>query len=155
MAKRPSRKETRVVFDSAIHYQIAANILLETMKKESLPLRDPTQLLYYRSVELALKACLLASGLSIPIARTGREITPLYEDCRENGLLRDNEYHDIDNLVALLEPKNFARRSRYAMEPMKDYISDLDWLQGSVAQLIRHVKPKVSDWAKSDGGTTQ
>ena len=151
MAKRPSSKETRLFFYGAIEYQIAANRLLETMRAESLPLRDPTHLLYHHAVELALKACLLASGLSIPIGRAGREITGLYADCRDNGLLGDNEYYDIHNLIALLESGNFGPRSRYAADPNKDSMSDLDRLQGAVAMLISNVKPQVSAWAESHG----
>lgn len=122
------------------------------MRAESLPLRDPTRLLYHHAVELALKACLLASGLSIPIGRAGHEITGLYSDCREHGLLGDNEYYDMHNLIALLESRSFGQRSRYAAEPDQDSMSDLDRHQGSVAMLIGNVKPKVSAWTESYSG---
>jgi HEPN domain-containing protein len=148
----PSEEDTGAVFEGAVQYLNAANILYEAITTERRAVIYPMYFLYHHAVELALKACLLAGGLRYPIDSTGHKITFLYGLGRDNGLLRDNETHDMQQLVSQLEAGNFRHRYRYAEHPHRYGMPDFRWVYNAIGELFAQVQSRVSVWAEANVG---
>jgi HEPN domain-containing protein len=141
----PNQKDTGAVFEGAVQYHNAADQLYQT-----LPMLYPMYFLYHHAIELALKACLLAGGLEYPTTGPdGHNITSLYERCRGNGVLVDDEQREMQFLVTMLESGNFGHRYRYAEHPHRHAMPDYRWVNDAVDRLFAQVEIRVRAWEKT------
>lgn len=141
MAKKDSHP--KAYFDAAKGYQSAADRLLLSIESgEGLLIRDPTYFLYAHAVELALKGCLLSSGIN---PKRTHVITELYGECCERNLIGRNDYnHDISNLIYFLGTANEYHEYRYPDTPEVPHaIPVLPWTREIVGRLMEEVEPNV------------
>jgi len=105
---------------------------------------DPVYLLYFQTVELALKAFLRSHGL--PIAgtnRKGHNLKALHEECQALGLkLGADDRLTIGNIIGLLVSGNVDHGFRYYSKKATS-LPDLSWTREVVADLMRVVAPEV------------
>jgi hypothetical protein len=150
-SKDHSEENAAGIFRMARYYQIAADRLLTIMKAgEKLPLRDPTYFLYAHSVELALKALLLANDLPIPTSREkGHDIGEIFVRCRDEKLIGPDPNLELNQLVVLLGAGNERQRYRYAGK-LTRIRPDLDWVSEGVGRLMQIVEPHVTAWTKGN-----
>ncbi|MGD0108794.1 MAG: HEPN domain-containing protein [Rhodopila sp.] len=140
------RSHPKAYFDAAKGYQSAADRLLLSIESgEGLLIRDPTYFLYAHAVELALKSCLLSSGIN---PKRTHVISRLYGECRERKLIGTTDYnHDIHNLIYFLGSANECHEYRYPDTPeVPRAIPDLPWAREIVGRLMEEVEPNVVAW---------
>ena len=108
-------------------------------------IRDPTYFLYAHAVELALKGCLLSSGIK---PKRTHAISELYGECRERKLLGRNDYNrDIYTLIYFLGTANQYHEYRYPDTPEVSHgIPVLPWTKEIVGRLMEEVEPNVLAW---------
>jgi hypothetical protein len=137
-------------FEMARSYQIAADRLLAIMSTEHLPLMDPTYFLYAHTVELTLKALLLANNLPIPTSpEKGHAIGEIFEKCRDEKLIGLDPHFELHNLIVLLGSGNEGHVYRYAGKNRR-IRPDLPWVREAVGRLMQIVEPHVTAWIKDN-----
>jgi hypothetical protein len=103
---------------------------------------SPLYLLYFHTIELALKAFLRANNL--PILNTRRQsLYDLYLEGRNLGLtIGPRDKFEIANIVQLLDIANEHQGIRYFnLQPSAT--ADLSWVRKVTAELMRAVEPHV------------
>ena len=138
-------------FNGAREYQGAADELFaiadarpKTKIYGTMQFDSPLNLLYFHTIELALKAFLRANNL--PILKTRRQSHNLYDlylECRNLGLtIGPRDKFEIENIVQLLDIANEHQGIRYFnLQPSAT--ADLSWVRKVTAELMRAVEPHV------------
>ena len=136
-------------FNGAREYQGAADELFAIADARpkihgNMQFDDPLYLLYFHTIELALKAFLRANNL--PILKTRRQSHNLYDlylECRNLGLtIGPRDKFEIANIVQLLDIANEHQGIRYFnLQPSAT--ADLSWVREVTAELMRAVEPHV------------
>jgi len=134
-------------FEMARSYEIAANRLLAIMSAEHPPLMDPTYFLYGHTVELALKALLLANDLPIPTSREkGHELGEILQECLDEKLIGlEPDFAKLHILIDWLGSGNEGHLYRYPGTAGR-IRPDLPWVRDAVGRLMQIVEPHVTAW---------
>ena len=129
-------------FNLAREYQEAANHLFDRHSPDG---SDPINFLYFHTLELALKAFLRSHGkVILGTRRKSHELTRLYEECRDLGLIiGPSDRFEIANIVSLMEEGNADQRFRY-FNLTTGVIPDVSWTREVVEQLMRAVESHLN-----------
>ena len=136
-------------FNEARKYQGAADELFAIADARpkiygNMQFDSPLYLLYFHTIELALKAFLRANDL--PILHTRRmnhNLYALYLESRDLGLtIGPRDKFEIENIVQLLDSANEHQGIRY-FNLESGATADLSWIREVTAELMRAVEPHV------------
>jgi hypothetical protein len=143
--QKTSQYHAMAYFQRASEFLAGADELFTSESQKTLRWY-PTYFLYAHAAELALKAFLRARN---PEVEYGHELTVLYENCRDIGLVigQDDQFQ-IGNVVRLLDSANKDQGLRYFLDT--NCIADLTWTREVVTQLLQAVKPHVEKAENDD-----
>jgi hypothetical protein len=146
--KRQQDAHASAFFNSAREYHDAANelfLLIDARRKvhDNRQFNSPTYLLYFHTIELALKAFLRTHDIPILGLRRRHILTGLYSESRDLGLvIGPQDKFQIGNIVSLLDSANKGQGLRYFnFETVTT--ADLAWVREVTAELMRAVEPHV------------
>jgi hypothetical protein len=131
-------------FNLAGEYHDAANELFviadaRQQTKDRRKFDSPVYLLYFHTIELALKAFLRTHNKT----RKHHNLTKLYSDSRDLGLvIGSQDKFQIGNIVSLLDSANKDQGLRY-FNLGTVTTADLPWVREVTAELMRAVEPHV------------
>ena len=128
-------------------FQKAGSRLLDSVATEpregnQVPLADPIYMLYFHTVELALKAFLRSNGEVVPKkGQAGHDIVELHKRCEALGLPHADK-PGLQFIVSLLASGNENQGFRY-YTLKGGFIPDLFWTREVVDLLIQSVRQHV------------
>lgn len=135
MAKSKDKQNAAALLNYARRYQRAAELLFE----KDPTLAPPIKFLYFHSVELLLRAYLVAKGKT---PRKGHQLVHLYKQAKQLGLSIKDDALGPHNVVSLLESGNRDSAFRYyTLESRTE--PDMNWAREVIADLLSEVTPVV------------
>jgi hypothetical protein len=140
-ARKPPLQEAHAIafFNMAREYHDAANELFVSVDTRQQQSHSPFYLLYFHTIELALKAFLRTHNKT----RQHHILTKLYSDSRDLGLvIGSRDKFEIGNIVSLLDSANKEQGLRY-FNLKSVTTADLPWVREVTAELMRAVEPHV------------
>jgi hypothetical protein len=149
MATKVPDETAMSYLNMARQYHDAANELFAISERRGVvgghwPLSSPIYMLYHHTLELGFKAFLRASGERIEGTwrRLSHDLSRLYNECRERGLIVDeNDRIGLENIANLLKSGNDHQGFRYFKSGVA-HQPELRWTHEVVGRFMA-VVPRV------------